>query len=149
MCSTLAELHLNHLSVSMLCRATNQFVNTVSICMSAAMCINIANTRGALGLLVFFFWLFIYLLMYRPISTWYLAWVSISRIEGLGSNAGWEWYHPITLYPLAASVSEACVCDTGSISHCSPVLRLLHGSAAQTCWKSLQMDKCKKSESVT
>lgn len=65
--------------------------------------------------------------------TWYLAWVSMSLREGLGSKAGWEWYQPTTLWPLTPSSSDAWVWETGSISHCRPVLRLLHGSAAQIC----------------
>lgn len=55
-----------------------------------------------------------------------------------GSKAGWEWYHPMTLHPRRARASEACVCETGSISHWRPVLRLLHGSAAHT-WKGLNL----------
>lgn len=65
-------------------------------------------------------------------------------MEGLGSKAGCEWYQPITWKPLAASDSEAWVWDTGSISHCRPVLRLLHGSAAHTWGKKLWLQQCKE-----
>ena len=72
--------------------------------------------------------------------TWNFAWVSMSRTEGMGANVGWEWYQPTTANPRSAKSSEACVWDTGSISHCSPVLKLRQGIALET-YTSKTMNK--------
>lgn len=69
----------------------------------------------------------------------------MSRTDGFGWKEGWEWYQPTTLRPRDNSTSQAWVWDTGSISHCIPVLMLLHGSAAQTYkQKSVSFMKMKK-----
>lgn len=65
--------------------------------------------------------------------TWNWSCVFMSRTEGFGWKEGCEWYQPTTLKPRDVSTSQACVWETGSISHCKPVLTLLHGSAAQIC----------------
>ena len=65
--------------------------------------------------------------------TWNWSCVAMSRTEGLGWKEGCEWYQPTTLKPSDDRTSQACVWDSGSISHCKPVLTLLHGSAAQIC----------------
>lgn len=65
--------------------------------------------------------------------TWYWSCVFMSRTEGFGWKVGCEWYQPTTLKPRDDSTSQAWVWDTGSISHCNPVLTLLHGSAALIC----------------
>ena len=72
--------------------------------------------------------------------TWNFAWVSMSRTEGMGAKVGWEWYQPTTANPRSAKSSEACVWDTGSISHWSPVLKLRQGIALET-YTSKTMNK--------
>ena len=66
-------------------------------------------------------------------QVWYWVWVSRSRREGSGVKEGWLWYHPTTCSPRVCMASHAWACDTGSMSHCIPVLTLRHGCTSLTC----------------